>query len=133
MTDTTTIRVGGTDAAVRPTAGEGWRLRPRHLLVVPGLAIAILANEVGKANGVGILFLVAFGIVPDLPRLFGLTRRGMGGPTVLVFNVLHHPVAALSALVVAAVGTVATDLLPMILAGRGPRLAEPRRHRLGGR
>ena len=55
MTDTTTIRVGGMDAAVRPTAGGGWRLRPRHLLLVPGLAIAILANEVGKANGVGIL------------------------------------------------------------------------------
>jgi hypothetical protein len=67
---------------------------------VPGLAIAILANQLGNTNGVGILALIAFGVAPDLPRLLG----SRGRPT---HNLLHHPASALAAVAVAAVGTMA--------------------------
>jgi hypothetical protein len=41
MSGTTTIKVG---------EGTGLRLRLRHLWLVPGLAIAIVANELGKGT-----------------------------------------------------------------------------------
>ena len=107
MNEATTIRVSG--AAARPAAGEGTgrRLRWRHLWIVPGLAIAIFANELGKTNGVGILLLIAFGVAPDVPRLFGLGRRGRVGRFALqTFNLLHHPAAAAGAVAIAASGLV---------------------------
>lgn len=106
----TTIEVGGAERAVTPAAGEGTgrRLRPRHLWLVPGLAIAIFANEVGKANGVGILELIAFGIAPDVPRLFGSLGRPM-------HSLLHQPVAALAVVAALAIVTVATTgLVPVV-------------------
>ena len=110
MNEATTIRVGGAERPVRPAAGEGKgrRLRWRHLWLVPGLAIAIFANELGKTNGVGILALIAFGIAPDVPRLFGIGRRrqGVGSLPLRAFNVLHHPAAPAAAIVVAATGIV---------------------------
>ncbi len=111
MNEATTIRVGGAERPVRPAAGEGRgrRLRWRHLWLVPGLAIAIFANELGKANGVGILVLIAFGIAPDVPRLFGIGRSGRVSRFALrAFNVLHHPVAPVAAIVIAATGVVPT-------------------------
>ena len=100
-----TIRVGGVEDAARP-AGEGsrrgFRLRRRHLWLVPGLAIAIYANLLGQANGVGILALLAFGIAPDLPRLF----RARGRP---MHNLLHQPVA-----VMVAVAIAATSVAPVL-------------------
>ena len=111
MNGATTIRVGGAERAVHPAAGEGKgrRLRRRHLWLVPGLAIAIIANQLGQANGVGILLLIAFGIAPDVPRLFGIGRghsRGVGSLALRAFNLLHHPVAAAAAVAVAATGIV---------------------------
>lgn len=117
-----TIRVGGVDDGVRP-AGEGSRrgfhLRRRHLWLVPGVAIAIYANVLGQANGVGILALVAFGIAPDLPRLFGARGRPM-------HNVLHQPIVVMVAVVIAAMGVVpvlwlvgALIWLSHVVAGRG--------------
>ena len=50
-----------TTTAIRPHEVTGRRFRLRHLWLVPGLAVAIFANELGKGNGVGILALVAFG------------------------------------------------------------------------
>ena len=110
MNEATTIRVGGT--AARPAAGEerGFRLRWRHLLIVPGLAIAIFANELGKTNGVAILPLIAFGIAPDVPRLFRIGRSGRASRVALaVFNLLHHP-----ALPIAAVAIAATGIIPAL-------------------
>ena len=75
--------MSGTTRRRRPAVEPRWRgrrLRPRHLWLVPGLAIAIFANELGKGNGVGILALVAFGIAPDLPRLFGSARAACAQP-----------------------------------------------------
>lgn len=106
----TTIDVGGAERAVTAAAGEGTgrRLRLRHLWLVPGLGIAIFANELGKANGVGILALIAFGIAPDLPRLFGT----LGRPA---HNLLHQPVVALTAVAgLAVVAFVASGLVPVL-------------------
>ena len=102
-----TIEVGGAERVAAPAAGR--RLRARHLWLIPGLAVALFANEVGKANGVGILLLIAFGIAPDLPRLLGIGRRrdhGIGSFVVRAFNLLHHPAAAVAAVVVTATGVV---------------------------
>jgi deazaflavin-dependent oxidoreductase (nitroreductase family) len=111
----------GAQAAVEaaPKTGRGFRLRPRHLWLVPGFAIAIYANQLGTANGVGILALIGFGIVPDLPRLFG----SLGRP---IHNVLHSPILATAAVAVAATGIVSTFWLVgalvwfgHVVAGRG--------------
>jgi hypothetical protein len=103
----TTIRVGSAEHAVQPAAeGMRRRLRWRHLWIVPGLAIAIFANQQGNENGVGILALIAFGIAPDLPRLLGLGRRPIDSLPVRAFNVLHHPAAAIAAVAIGATGFV---------------------------
>ena len=131
MNEATTIRVGGAERPVRPAAGEGKgrRLRWRHLWLVPGLAIAIFANELGKANGVGILVLIAFGIAPDVPRLFGIGRSGRVSRFALrAFNVLHHPAAP-----AAAVADRGDRRRPGRLARGGACLAQPPRDRLGCR
>jgi hypothetical protein len=107
MSATTAINVGGAEQAVHPAGkGRARRLRWRHLLIVPGLAIAIFANELGKTNGVGILALIAIGITPDLPRLLGLGRRPLTSLPVRVFNVLHHPVAPIVAVAVGMTGVL---------------------------
>jgi hypothetical protein len=117
----TTIQAGRAERVAPPEAGEGSgrRLRRRHLWLVPGLAIAIVANEVGKANGVGILTLIAFGIAPDLPRLFRARGR-------LAHNVLHQPLVPLIAVAIGATGIVpalwlvgSLVWLGHVLAGRG--------------
>jgi hypothetical protein len=99
MTQTTIVRADGSQSTVHPKASEGRRLRWRHLWLVPGLAIAILANQLGNTNGVGILALIAFGIAPDLPRLLGSRGRPL-------HNVLHQPVAAAVAVAISATGIV---------------------------
>jgi hypothetical protein len=110
MSGTTAIKVG---------EGTGIRLRRRHLWLVPGLAIAIVANELGKGNGVGILTLITFGIAPDLPRLLGSRGR-------LAHNLLHQPAAPLLAVALAATGIVpivwlvgSLVWLGHVVAGRG--------------
>jgi hypothetical protein len=115
MTATNTIHVGTAEhAAVRP-AGEksGRRLRRRHLWIVPGLAVAILANQLGNENGVGILALIAFGVAPDVPRLLGLGRRPVDSIPVRIFNVLHHPASPVAAAVLTA-GGVELNVVPVI-------------------
>jgi hypothetical protein len=99
MSEATTLALGSAERAIEPKVREGRRLRWRHLWLVPGLAIAIFANQLGTANGVGILALIAFGIAPDLPRLFG--HRGRP-----IHDLLHQPVAAVAAATIAATGLV---------------------------
>ena len=101
MNGTTTMPVAGGETAGQATGGrKGRRLRRRHLWLIPGLAIAIYANMLGQANGVGILALIAFGITPDVPRLFKSHGRPM-------HNLLHQPWAAAVAVATAGVATVA--------------------------
>jgi hypothetical protein len=118
MNEATTIRVGGAESAVRPAGvRSGRRLRWRHLWIVPGLAIAIFANELGKSNGVGILLLIAFGIAPDVPRLFGIGRGHSGGAgsfALRAFNVLHHPVAPAAAVAISTVAVAVAGVVPAI-------------------
>jgi hypothetical protein len=102
MSGTTLVQAGSAERVARPGEGRGPRLHRRHLWLVPGLAIAIVANQLGNANGVGILALIAFGIAPDLPRLLGSRGRTM-------HNVLHHPVVP-----VAAVAIAATAIVPIV-------------------
>jgi hypothetical protein len=104
----TAMEAGGARGVARPEPGEGTgrRLRRRHLWLVPGLAVAILANELGRASGVGILALLAFGIAPDLPRLFRLRGR-------LAHSVMHQPLAPIAAVAIGATGLV-TGLVPSV-------------------
>jgi hypothetical protein len=99
MREATTIELAGARRGGHLKAREGRRLRLRHLWLVPGLAVAIFANQLGNANGVGILAMVALGIAPDLSRLLGSRGRPM-------YNLLHQPVAAAVAVAVSATGVL---------------------------
>lgn len=105
MTRAATIRAeaigaDGAEPATRSVATPaGRRLRWHHLWLVPGLAIAVFANQMGSANGVGILALIAFGVAPDLPRLVGSRGRP-------AHDLLHHPASALATVALALIGTV---------------------------
>ena len=101
----TILETGVVDpVAVPTTPRSGRRLRPRHLWIIPGLAVAIVANKLGEANGVGILALIAFGIAPDVPRLLGALGRPIHG-------LLHQPVVAGVAAAVA-FGLAQAGILP---------------------
>jgi hypothetical protein len=88
------------------------------LWLVPGLAIAIVANQLGNANGVGILVLIGFGIAPDVPRPFGSRGRP-------IHNVLHQPALAIAALIVAATGVVPVVWLVGSLVWLGQKSMPP--------
>ena len=85
-------------------------LRARYLWLVPGLAIAVYANEQAGVHDLGLGVLLVFGIVPHLPVLLGLGQPHAAGQmasrAVPLFNVMHHPVAPLLLLVLAAAGTL---------------------------
>ncbi|HJP88185.1 MAG TPA: hypothetical protein VJ850_04055 [Candidatus Limnocylindrales bacterium] len=110
MTD---IAYAGTAQAAAP-ARTGRRLRRRHLWLIPGLAIAVFGNELGKAHDVGILSLIAFGITPDLPRLLRYLGKRPASVATRISNLLHHPLVAFAAFAVAAAGA-ANDLIPVVV------------------
>jgi hypothetical protein len=115
MSATTSIRTDRAELAVG-SARPGRRLRMRHLWLVPGLALAIFANELGKGNGVSILTLIAFGIAPDLPRLVGINGSALDGARAvarLAFNLVHQPLSPIIATAVASVAVV-MSLLPVV-------------------
>ena len=72
------------------------RLRPRHLWIIPGLAIAIYANGLASENGLGLVPLLLFGILPKLPFFLGIGQPTVAGQlpprAVMGWNVMHHPV-----------------------------------------
>ena len=86
------------------------RLTWRHLWLIPGLAIAFYANGEAGARGLGLAPVLLFGIVPHLTVLLG--RGQPHGPgqlaprAVPLFNAMHHPVAPLVLLAVAATGVL---------------------------
>jgi deazaflavin-dependent oxidoreductase (nitroreductase family) len=96
--------------ATRHDVDRRRRLRLRHLLIVPGLAIAFFANGQAAQLGVGIGALLAFGIAPDLPRLLGLgqphAHGQMAARAVPAFNVMHHPVPPFVLIALGAAGVV---------------------------
>ncbi|MEZ4596761.1 MAG: DUF4260 family protein [Chloroflexota bacterium] len=101
-----------TTLAWRPTITVRRPARPvrRHLWLVPGIALGLVAGEVSDHHGMGLLPLLAFGVVPHLAVLLGIGQprpRGHLGPrAVPLFNALHEPVVPLALL-----GAVATSLL----------------------
>ena len=101
---------GGRSVAQGPplVVPEGRRLRPRHLWVIPGLAIALYANWLAGAHSLGLGVLLLFTIVPHLPVLLGVgqphARGQMAIRAVPLFNAMHHPVPPLVILGLAAVG-----------------------------
>ena len=86
------------------------QLRARHLWIVAGLGIAVVANTEAHRLGLGILPLLAFGIAPDLPRLLGVGQRHRPGQmarrAVPPFNLMHHPVVPIALLGAAALGVL---------------------------
>ena len=94
-------------AAAQRTASR--RLRPRHLWIVPGISLALFANAQASQLGVGLVPLLLFGIVPDVPRFIGMRRPG----ALALHNAAHQPVLALAVLV----GTALTGVSPFAYVG----------------
>ena len=96
---------------------RGWRLRSRHLWFLPGLAISVYASTQAAYYGLGIVPLLVFTIVPDVPRLLGIGqphRKGqLAARAVPLFNLFHHPGPPLAVLGLAAAGI----LPPLWLVG----------------
>ena len=74
------------------------RFRPRHLWVVPGLAVAVYAGMQSDAHGFGPLLPLAFGLGPHAGVVLGMAGLGgwLAGRRVAalgipVHNLLHHP------------------------------------------
>lgn len=90
----------GQNAAVAaPTTGRSRRVRPRHLWLIPGIALALFANAQASTLAVGLVPLLVFSIVPDFPRLVGTRRPAM----LAIHNATHSPALALAVLLVSAV------------------------------
>ncbi len=89
---------GAASAAGEQVIRRGRRVRLRHLWLVPGIGLALFANAQASRLGVGIVPLLLFGIVPDVPRLFGLRRPSMR----LLHAAMHLPPVALAVLVATA-------------------------------
>jgi hypothetical protein len=86
------------------------RLKARHAILVPGLAVAIYANAVASEHDLGLLPLLLFGILPHLAVLLGLGQahgRGqLARRAVPAFNVMHHPMVPAALAAVAATGVI---------------------------
>lgn len=84
------------------------RLRPRHLWIIPGLAIAVHANGLATEHGLGLVPLLLFGILPKLPFVLGIgqsTAPGQLPPRAVVgWNAMHHPAVPLALFGVGAIG-----------------------------
>lgn len=90
-----------TVATAKRGASSARRFKRRHLWLVPGLAIAIFANAQAAIYGVGIAYMILFGVAPHLPAWLPGLRRNHG-----LFNVLHHPLPAVAVAIVAWFGLV---------------------------
>jgi deazaflavin-dependent oxidoreductase (nitroreductase family) len=109
--------------ATRTESPSRLRLRLRHLWIVPALAIMLYASGQAEHLRVGILPLLVFGIVPDLPRLLGLGRSHahgqMAARAVPAFYLMHHPLPPIALLALAAIGVVPPALHVGALAWLG--------------
>ncbi len=92
-------------ATSSPLTTRPRRLKRRHLWVIPGLAIAIFANGQAGLHGVGLTYILMFGIVPHIPALLPRATR--------LFNAMHHPLPPAVLLALAILGL----LPPFALVG----------------
>ncbi len=101
---------GGTAASPAAPPWRRLRLGRRHFWLIPGLAIAVYANAYSSRFGIGLVPLLAFGIIPHMPALLGVGQphgRGqMAARAVPLFNVMHHPVLPLVVIGFAAAGVL---------------------------
>jgi hypothetical protein len=99
------------------------RLAAHHLWLVPGLAVAVGAGVVSEQHALGIVPLLAFGVLPHLPAVLGirwpLRQSRMPRPVVPLFNVLHQPVVPVALIAVALAGLVGPIWLVAGLAWLG--------------
>jgi deazaflavin-dependent oxidoreductase (nitroreductase family) len=96
-------------ATASQPVGRSRRLRPRHLWILPGLGLALFANQQATQLGIGLVPVLAFGIGPDLPRLVGIRGPRMTA----LHNAAHHPGLALALVLV----SFATGLSPFAYVG----------------
>jgi hypothetical protein len=124
----------GIAAAAAPK--QAFRLRLRHLWIVPGLAIAIIGSRTDSSlTAIGVM--VAFGIAPHLAFLAGIGQAhpagGMAPRALAVFNALHQPIVPAAIVALNLTGVVPTLLFVGATAwlshivigwgiGDGPRL-----------
>jgi Domain of unknown function (DUF4260) len=99
------------------------RLAVRHLWLVPGLAFGVYANAQAGQYHIGLLVLLAFGIVPHLAVLIGIGQphaHGQMAPrAVPLFNAMHHPAVPLAILGLASAGVLSPFWLVAALAWLG--------------
>ncbi len=104
------LGVSPSSAAIAPRAAapRGRRLRPRHLWLLPAIALAVYANGMAAEYGLGLAPVLVFGIVPHLPSLLGLGQPHapgqMAARAVPLFNVMHHPAPPLVIVALAMAG-----------------------------
>ena len=96
------------------------RMRPRHLLVIPGLAVGVYASMLAGQKDLGLLPLLVFGIVPHLAVLLAIGQphvRGQLAPrAVPLFNAMHHAAVPLAVAGLAAGGVLSPFWLVGALA-----------------
>ena len=102
-----------TVASIGVAPKEGFRFRPRHLWIIPGLAIAIVGSRTDSSlTAIGVM--LAFGIAPHLAVLAGIGQSrpagGMAPRALAVFNAMHHP-----AIPAAIVALNLTGVVPTLL------------------
>lgn len=109
--------MSGQAVAVAGGAGRATRrLRTRHLLFIPGLAIALYANALAGSHDLGLVIVIAFGILPHLTVLLRRVPGPLAATSVPAFNVMHHPLPPLAILVLATVGLVPSISIVAALA-----------------
>lgn len=103
--------------SLQPTIA-GRRLRPRHLWILAGLVVTILADRVASEDGVGIAILILAQVLPHVPGwLPGAARTN---PVVVAtFNALHHPLVPLALVGAAAAGLISPIWLVSAIAWLG--------------
>lgn len=110
------VSIGSASQSDDP-APSGRRLRRRHLWLIPGLAVAVVANWQAGQHGLGLGPLLLFGIVPHLPALLGVGQQHepgqMASRAIPLFSVTHHPAPPLIVAGLAAAGV----LSPVWLVG----------------
>jgi hypothetical protein len=91
--------------------------RVHRLWLIPGLALALAASSASD-DGVGLIVVIMFGVLPHLPVLLGIRQprpRGHIGPrAVPLFNALHQPLIP-----AIAVGLAVAGLLPSLWLAAG--------------
>ena len=98
-------------------------LRPHRLWLIPGLALALVANVKATEHGLGLVPVILFGILPHLPVLLGIRQprpRGhIGTRAVPLFNALHQPLVPAAIAAVALTGLLSPLWLVAGLAWLG--------------